>query len=142
MFQNSKKKCSVLIYNYIHMYWKVYLCIWKSSYVIKDWFFNVRLKKWFKAAWRSHWFQFKSKIHPVAFASCSRKHLYKKIRTWTFWFFGLICSVRHLCPTGNTGRHQNRNYELRALFCNSAICGKNTNNWCFHIEYRSYEHDK
>ena len=66
----------------------------------------------------------------------------KKNRTWNFWFFGLICSIRHFRPTRNTGGQENRNYELRVSFCNSPICWKKTNNWCFHIEYRSFEYDK
>ena len=36
MLQNIKKKCSIFTENHIHRYWVVYLCIWGSSYAIKE----------------------------------------------------------------------------------------------------------
>ena len=40
----------------------------------------------------------------------------------TFDFFGLICFVRHFCPTRNTGGQDNRNFDLKVTFCNSPLC--------------------
>ena len=71
-----------------------------------------------------------------------KKALYQKNRIWNFWFFGLICFARLFRPSRNTGGLENRNYELRVSFCNSPIYWKKNNNWGFHIEYRSFEHDK
>ena len=53
----------------------------------------------------------------------AQKSIYTKTnRTLNFWFFGLICSVRHFRPTRNTGVQDSKNFELKVSFCNSPIC--------------------
>ena len=91
---------------------------------IKNWYFNVGRKKFWKLP-RDH-IDFDLN-HRITFVSFSKKHLYQKNHTWGYWFFGFIC----FRPTQNTGGQENRNYELRVSFCISLICWKKTNYWGF-----------